>query len=545
MYPTFHTTRSGLAACLLALCVAWLPLAALTEPPPADITLTVSPDDPEADFNSVGAAIRKALEYASGDQSTHVLLKSGTYREKVSIFADTALDYAPVAIMAEEAGRAVISGSQVWNGWEVGGSGYFEKEYAGAADVAMVYISGVRLVRVPGDGRLTPGQYKVYGGKVFFLPPAGATVVDGVVEVALEIPEALVRIQNLDTLYVSGLYIRQSGGVGFVLERNWETVVEHCTLEHHFAAGLMVAGAGELVLYNVDALRNGKDGIVAMNTAGLAFVGGSASLNGFRVTEGELRASDTFGFAAKTVQRLALNNLQTADNQGQGLAVLGADEAAITSCKVINNRHGGGLLLQVRDAAVKESTFAANGNLGLVVVDSTCRAAWSIFTGNGTGQAAQVMAVQNAVVSLDRCILSATSLSHPLLVVDGLDNIGTLSGNLYWGSDQPFVFNQGTVALDFPQWQTVSGQDLDSFWGDPVFNDPVRFEFIPRSDSAWYRQKTWPVREVSADDIAAARKELLGVVKTQEAVPETAFEAGGPLSVTPAGQVITGEPASD
>ena len=55
----------------------------------------------------------------------------------------------------------------------------------------------------------------------------------------------------------------------------------------------------------------------------------------------------------------------------------------------------------------------------------------------------------------------------------------------------------------------MTGQDLDSAWGDPLFNDPERFEFIPLRASIWYEQKTWPVRKLTDAEIAAAREKYL------------------------------------
>ena len=90
-----------------------------------------------------------------------------------------------------------------------------------------------------------------------------AKVLDGVVEVALKLPVPVFRIQNFDTVLLSGLYIRQSGGVGLMLERNDKVLVEHSTSEHHYDSGMLVIGAHQLRLLNVDTLRNGKDGLVA------------------------------------------------------------------------------------------------------------------------------------------------------------------------------------------------------------------------------------------------------------------------------------------
>ncbi|MGE9291982.1 MAG: hypothetical protein ACQKBW_00070, partial [Puniceicoccales bacterium] len=127
---------------------------------------------------------------------------------------------------------------------------------------------------------------------------------------------------------------------------------------------------------------------------------------------------------------------------------------------------------------------------------------------------AQLAAMDGAKLSLKHCIVSATQVDIPLLAIDDLGALGQLSGNLYWGSDEPFIFadiipdkagGRERPSLDFAAWQAVSGQDLNSAWGDPMFNDPAGFEFIPLGESIWYQQRTWPVRTVTAEETAAAR----------------------------------------
>ena len=504
LYPFLNTRW---LACLLLLC---LPLVAQAEREDMDVTLTVSFDDPEADFRSIQQAGRRALELAATGQSVRVQIAPGLYRERIDLSADASVDYAPISFESRELGRAVIVGSEVWNDWDISSDSTFVKKYSGPAEVAMVFVQGVRLVRVEDSRPLRTGEFRVYGNQVEFVPPAKAKVLDGVVEVALKLPVPVFRIQNFDTVLLSGLYIRQSGGVGLMLERNDKVLVEHSTSEHHYDSGMLVIGAHQLRLLNVDTLRNGKDGLVALNVVEMNALGGSVSVNGFRVSEEGLAARDSFGMVVKTVQTLAWQNGLCADNRGQGFSVMGADAVRIDRVKALNNVYGGGVLFKVAHATLQETVVANNGNLGLSVVEGEASATWSIFTHNGSAQSAQVMAVLGGKLSLEHCILSTDKPQDPLFVLDGFENLGVLSKNLYGVSEKPFVFNQGSLMLDFATWQAVTGKDLDSMWGDPQFNDPEHFEYIPVGGSVWYDQKTWPVREVSEEEMVAARREHLG-----------------------------------
>ncbi len=498
----------------LSLLLGAASLSAQTSRESIDVTLSVSLEDANADFRSVQQAGRRALELAAEGNSVRVLIGPGLYREHVDLVADASLDYAPILFEASRLGSAMLSGSEIWNDWDVTSDSTFAKDYSGPAEVAMVFVEGVRLVRVSSDRPLRMGEFRVYGGRVEFVPPAKAKVLEGTVEVALKLPVPLMRIQNFDTILLSGLYLRQSGGVGLMLERNGHALVEHSTFEHHYDSGVLVAGAHRLRLLNVDTLRNGKDGLVALNVVEMNAVGGSVSVNGFRVSEEGLTAKDSFGMVVKTVQNLVWQNGLCADNRGQGFSILGAESASIERVKALNNVYGGGVLFKVASATLQETVVANNGNLGLTVVDGEATAKWSIFTHNGSAKAAQIMAVLGGVVSLEHCILSTDKPEDPLLVIEGFDNLGLLTKNLYGVSERPFVLNEGSVKLDFETWQAVSGRDLDSAWGDPQFNDPDHFEYIPVGGSIWYEQKDWPVRELTEDEISAARQEHLGYEPT-------------------------------
>jgi hypothetical protein len=283
------------------------------------------------------------------------------------------------------------------------------------------------------------------------------------------------------------------------------------------------------MLLNADALRNGQEGIKAVNIPVMDIVGGAASNNGYRVGEGELLAGEAFGVETQSVKKLTLRNLQAADNQGTGLGAFYADAVTMRRGKLLNNRLGLSLY-GVEKATLGEMIVAANDAGGMLVMGSACAAGWSIFTSNGASRegGAQITATDRATLSLTRCIVSATDEQVPLLAVENPATVGALSGNLYWGSVRPFVFFGIGAEVDFAAWQAVTGQDLNSAWGDPMFNAPKYFEYIPLSDSIWYQQKKWPVRTVTESEMTAAREKYLAPGSPAEDPPPT------PLAPPPA-----------
>ncbi len=505
------------------------------EPWPDDyeLTLRVAQQDPAADFSTINAAARAALTEAAAGTSVRVLIAPGLYREHVELVGEAGRTYAPMAIEAEEAGRAVISGSEIVNGWEVGDSDYFEKDFSPDERIVTVFVQSVRLARARPDRKLGGGQFRLVGDQVQLVPPGNATVADGLVEVATEAKGQLLSIQNLDTVFISGLYLRQSGGEGMRVQACRRVKLEHTTSEHHYISGYHFEDLERLALVNTDALRNGKEGIDAVNVGELTAVSGAASLNGYRVDEERMLAGDAFGLVVNTAKRLSLRNFQAADNRGAGLGIHYTEDVLIRRSKLLNNQVGM-LAFRAGQVQLKEVVVAANQAAGVVLIETDCAAVWSVFSGNGEtggdGLSAQILAGDDVSVSLDHCIVSSTDAQVALVALEAPEQVDTFTGNLYWGSDQPFIIGSlmphkdGTdpldEALDFAAWQAVTGQDLDSAWGDPMFNDPKYFEFIPLNDSIWYQQKNWPVRTLTEAEQTAAREKYLAPASSGESAPE-------------------------
>lgn len=507
------------------LCVTSLRATQPLEPWPEDyeLTLTVSLEKAEADYAALQPALDRAVQEAESGKSVRVLVGPGMYRGAFSLQGLPGNVYAPISIEAEEPGRAILCGSRVVDGWEVGDSGYFQMDFPAGERVVGVYVQSVRVEQVRADRRLRQGQFRVVqkgspteGSQVQMIQPENATVADGLVEVATEVPGGILRIRDLDTVTLSGLYLRQGGGIGVFVKDCRRVRVEHATSEHQHIAGYHFEDIAELKLINADALRNGKEGIKAANVAAMNVIGGATSNNGYR-TGVDMMSADAFGMQCQSVKQLSLRNFQAADNLGAGLGAYYADTVSLRSSKLLNNRLGA-VFYHDKTVTLKEAIVAANTSGGLMAMGTDCSAMWSIFSGNGGRESgvyvAQLAAMDGAKLSLKHCIVSATQADIPLLAIDDLGALGQLSGNLYWGSDEPFIFadiipdkagGRERPSLDFAAWQAVSGQDLNSAWGDPMFNDPAGFEFIPLGESIWYQQRTWPVRTVTAEETAAAR----------------------------------------
>ncbi|MBC2594330.1 hypothetical protein H5P28_08650 [Ruficoccus amylovorans] len=507
-------------ASVLGLVVAFLAVipdlsAAEAEPWPQEyaVTLRVSPDEAAADFSRVQAALDEALKIAGEDRSVRVVIGPGVYREHVELVGEPDRTYAPVAIVAEYPGRAVLSGSRIVNGWRIGDDDCFAGGAVEAGEGTMVFVQGVRLERVRPDRLPRAGQYRVVEKQIRLVPPANATVADGLVEVADELPGQVLCIQNMDTVLVSGLYVRQSGGEGVRVQACGAVRFEHVTSEHHFISGYHFEDLERLRLVNSDALRNGKEGVDIVNVGLVEVVSGSASMNGFRAAERRMMDGDAFGLIANSVREMSLRNFQAADNLGTGLGVFYTTQLDLARSKLLNNRTGM-TVFRVGKVALKEVVLAANSGGGLLVMESECAAAWSVFAHNGEqsgeGSGAQIVATDHALLSLERCIVSGGATGARLLEVESLATLGQLSGNLYWGEPDGFQIGSAGTAVDFATWQALTGQDLNSAWGDPMFNDPAYFEFIPLGDSIWYRQKDWPVRALTESETTAARRQYLG-----------------------------------
>ncbi|NNE36228.1 MAG: hypothetical protein HKN13_13390, partial [Rhodothermales bacterium] len=109
-------------------------------------TLYVDPIDSTAADTNVGTesdplktiqqAIDRAVEWKRSYQSTRIVLLPGTYREPLISFGYTNWptndpdNHTPILVEAKHHGTAIISGADIWTGWQADSTGWYSHDWA-------------------------------------------------------------------------------------------------------------------------------------------------------------------------------------------------------------------------------------------------------------------------------------------------------------------------------------------------------------------------------------------------------------------------------
>ncbi len=170
-------------------------------------TLFVAPGGSDADSGSRRdkplRTIQKAIDAAAG-KNTRIVLADGSYREYVAVGAGTNL----LIVQAQNIGKAVISGSDVFTGWQksgqrymhewpnnwgVGPTGFFGIDF----NVHIlerrrenIWINGARMQQVLSLAELGPGKFHVVdntanNGRLTLVPPVNTDMATARIEVAV------------------------------------------------------------------------------------------------------------------------------------------------------------------------------------------------------------------------------------------------------------------------------------------------------------------------------------------------------------------------
>jgi hypothetical protein len=169
--------------------------------------------DVSSPFRTIQAAINKANTYNRASVGTKVIINPGVYRESVSI-SNSSATAATLTVQAATTGTAIISASDVLNGWTQQSPTIYSTSWtanfglcgipnAWPADFApiarrreMVIVDGAPLTQTVSYADLVPGTFFVDDttGTLFVSPPSSTNMATAVVEAA----------RRTQTLTVSG-----------------------------------------------------------------------------------------------------------------------------------------------------------------------------------------------------------------------------------------------------------------------------------------------------------------------------------------------------
>jgi len=534
-----------------ALCLA-ATLSAQEIPTEWDVTIDVNQLDPKANdndattpFKTINAAAQNALGFARAGRNVRVLIHPGVYRESVQLLGDIDVDEGWIKLEGTEPGKVILNGSDVVSGWTVNDDNIFERPWSrGKEDINLyvmgakklinpiVFVEGARMVEVDSPEKLQTGHIYFGEDKVYTLPPKGGVITDGKVEISRPFKAGIIA-ENLNHFYVENLAFERGYSDGIYFDgykeddrggrkSNYQgpvsqVVINNVSVEYTRRTGIVVRLAKQLRVRRVFADRCGLGGISIVKCQEVAVTGTEAGLNCWAALDkkhgiyGEVDFPMAVGFM--DCLNVKVWQLRVAENHGSGLgvdqaggkasfgkvtAVMNAEAGVIINNSSRRLRYLGPEMDANQPSGFGEVTFSegeiANNQFGLLL-GGPINAVFNTVYGN---EKVQVVLAQG--VNLTRNIIVAEA-GQTLVSNSDKTKDFTAKQNLYYSpSGKGFVFGMAESiekSLTFAQWQEETGQDLNSYFGDPKLLDPENYQFTPTPKSPWFDMKNWPVRELN------------------------------------------------
>jgi parallel beta-helix repeat protein len=505
------------------------------------VTLYVNAQHPQASdsnlgtealpFKTISKATAVALNNNKQHKGTNILIAPGTYRESINIPPDWQETDAPFTFEAIEKGKVVVSGSDVWTGWERQGSSsiythawpytwgeapyppYWEGNVVLQPIVRrreMIFVNGALLDQVLSAAAMKPGSFYVNEteGKVYIQSPAGVGMDTATVEVAVR--SGILQVVTKQNVTIRGLVFTHDNtpmqGSAAKIDSCTNVLLEDNRFLWNNWGGLAILnGQGTTLRRNV-ASYNGVVGMEAWKTKQLVAEENETSYNNWRGVKGEF-----IGWTAAGMKILHLHNgvfrrHRSVGNQTGGLWFdTDCTDVLVEEAFLSENLTNGVFLEAVQGPlTIKDSTICHNEKVAGVFIANSRNVLLekNIIYGNRdaqvllsgeyegtrgvknweTGETLQLKSERwtlknNTIVGLDsgpfvlKTTLSPASWEHFVATL-------TSDSNLWFNANRSDVFQvAGAILLDLKAWRSTTSRDLGSIFADPQFVDPAKHDF--------------------------------------------------------------------
>ena len=492
-------------------------------------------------FKSINAAAAAAIANNTRNVGTQIWIEAGTYRESISLPKNGQETDAPMIF--EALGEVIVSGSDVWTGWQRGTGG---KVFAhpwpytwglapvpagwepavGLQDIVrrseMIFVNGAPLDQVLSYSELQADRFYVdeKARTIYIQLSEGLNADQAIVEVAVR-PRIFWAAGKTHIVLKGIIFQHANTALDEPAVRFYDASavrVEDCQFRWNNWGGLGFGRSRNVTARNNVASHNGGAGIGTWKTNTLVFEDNHTSHNNWRGKKGGFTGWAVAGMKNLYTHGGIFLRHTSSDNQTHGIWFDTDCENILVSEAVFssNLRHGIYIEANPGPLTIRNSRISRNRHDGILIANSArVNLEGNIIYGNAASQimvsglydsarpetnwetgakrallAEQAVWKNNAVVGTDtRQLLVSTTLSPALwgLFVNTL----TSDGNLWFHPQNANAFQiAGGYRLDFKAWQATTGQDGNSIFADPCFRDPAKddFRLLPDSPSPGPRE---------------------------------------------------------
>jgi hypothetical protein len=467
-------------------------------------------------LKTVGRAAEIAAATNAAGVTATVVIHPGIYREAVAVRAERAT---PVTFQAAETGTVILSGSDVWTGWQPWRVGVYRHAWPfrwGLAAIPahwpvmqeivrrreMIFVNGRLLTQALAQSAMTEATFYVDepAGWVYIWPAAGTEMAKSTVEVAIrptifKASGANITIRGVTfeqaATFLDDSAVDISGGSYILVEdtkylwNNW--------------GGLDIEDSTNATVRRSVANHNGGRGISDWRNRHLLFEDDETSFNNWRGAWGGFFDWAMGGIKNMRAHGGVWRRHKAVGNQAYGLWFDWDNQDVVVEDSTFCDNQLPGVFLEASQGPIRvaRSTFCNNARDGVfgngaeyVTLQN------NVFYHNGVSQIeaggsqvrhgvddwetkqARELRDQHWTLCGNVAVGGVRGAQEPgwaLMVPDWPWFLTTLksSGNTWWNSERSAIFRfAGSRDLDLAAWQRLTHQDADSVFADPGLSGP-------------------------------------------------------------------------
>jgi len=304
-----------------------------------------NPGSSSRPLKTINRAAQLAIANQLRNSPTTVTINAGTYREYIGIGSDNTNTEVPVVFQASKNGTVIVSGSEVWTGWQPdpadprrfvhpwtyqwGVCGSPPRWPALPEIIArreMIIVNGKILIPDLSEDRMTEASFFVdeASGRAVIWPPAGTDIATATIEVAVR--PKLFESHHVSSLTIRGIIFEHSNAcvsmnpsAAVAIIGGANVLIEDCRFGWNNWTGLRVDGLTDSSIRRITASYNGALGILGFRLKQFSADDVETSYNNWRGALGEFYEFEPAGGKFLHVHGGVFKNFRSVGNEASGL----------------------------------------------------------------------------------------------------------------------------------------------------------------------------------------------------------------------------------
>ncbi|HEV2178506.1 MAG TPA: choice-of-anchor D domain-containing protein [Terriglobia bacterium] len=504
-----------------------------------------NPGTQQLPLKTIGAAAAIAVNNNWNGVGTQVNINPGTYREAVSIGTSRYVTSLPITFQATTNGTAIVSGADVWTGWNVysgnssiytntwpyawglcapDASGYLQQDIILRRE--MIAVNGTVMTQVLSLNDVQAGTFYVdeTHGTVYLWPPSGTNMSTATVEVATR--SGLLSDAGLGNIVFRGLTFQYDnscrGSTAVDIFNSASNVLfDSDTFNWNNAGGLNLSSATDFTVQNSTANHNGQLGLTAIQGKYGLWENNQTSYNNWRGAQGAYYTWGNGGAHFYQVHNGTVDGATAIFNQTHGLH-WDTDNANITADSIFASGNlAPAVLIERSEGPISiSSSQLCNGNAptGSIIVNgvSVNNSEYVSLTGstiyNGGNQITDAgVAGGYAVTNWETGQQYDLVTEYLTLMQDTIEGVGASQGvfqdvlggtdwtsftttlisdyNTWWSASNSTPWSTPgspfNINLDFAAWKLATLTDVHSSFQAPSIDPSTACAATPDAPDYW------------------------------------------------------------